>query len=223
LGQGYVATKYQEAGKSQALQKREAVRVYTSYAPSYDLTNSHDYYFSPRCISLNVKKRVADLDALILDAACGTGLMGSALKSLGYHNVIGVDVTDAMLKHTHGKACYRGVVSSDVNYALPFRPKTFDAIVCSSAFIDGILRANALENLLPYLKSEGHVFCDIEMLAWSEYGFRELIDHLRVTGRISWLDSQAAHFFRPAPDEEFHGFYVSFQAATRDREHDYLI
>ncbi len=65
-----------------------------------------------------------------LDAGCGTGISLDVLLQLGYR-AVGVDVSGAMVK----QARVRGLDARVADMrALPFRAKTFDALISISAF-----------------------------------------------------------------------------------------
>ena len=54
-------------------------------------------YVAPKETVLILKKYVLDNNCKILDAGCGTGLVGIELKKCGYSNIEGVDFSQSML------------------------------------------------------------------------------------------------------------------------------
>ena len=50
----------------------------------------------------------------ILDAGCGTGLVGEALSVLGYDPVIGCDLSQGMLDHAARRGGYADLVTQDM-------------------------------------------------------------------------------------------------------------
>jgi SAM-dependent methyltransferase len=66
---------------------------------------------------------------LVLDAPCGTGILGESLRARGLE-VIAADISPAMLDVAHARAIGRGWVRADLERP-PFRPASFDAVVCN--------------------------------------------------------------------------------------------
>lgn len=66
---------------------------------------------------------------IVLDVGCGAGRLGAALRSAG-RRVIGIELDPAQA--ARARACLDEVLVGDVEtMALPFRPGTFDCIVCA--------------------------------------------------------------------------------------------
>ena len=68
--------------------------------------------------------------AKVLDAGCGTGLVGRELASHGFTDLTGCDISAEMLDRARAKGVYRsGLVKSDIG-RMPFADGAFDALVC---------------------------------------------------------------------------------------------
>jgi SAM-dependent methyltransferase len=65
---------------------------------------------------------------LVLDAPCGTGVLGRALRARGLR-VVGLDISAAMLEVARGRGGL-GHVRADLD-RLPWRDRSFDAVVCN--------------------------------------------------------------------------------------------
>ena len=70
-------------------------------------------------------------DGRILDAGCGTGLIGAALAARGYRDLTGIDISAGMLNRARARAgVYSGgLVKADL-CSMPFPEASFDAVVC---------------------------------------------------------------------------------------------
>jgi 2-polyprenyl-3-methyl-5-hydroxy-6-metoxy-1,4-benzoquinol methylase len=66
---------------------------------------------------------------VILDLPCGTGILAELLRSRGFR-VIGADISPTMLAVAQQRDDFDGVVRADLEQP-PWRPGTFDAVVCS--------------------------------------------------------------------------------------------
>jgi SAM-dependent methyltransferase len=67
--------------------------------------------------------------SLVLDTPSGTGILHAFLAARGYR-VVASDLSPAMIAQAQRKAEAVGGVLADIR-SLPFRPETFDAVVCS--------------------------------------------------------------------------------------------
>lgn len=68
-------------------------------------------------------------ESLILDAACGSGLTGTAMQTLGYTRIVGIDISDGSLQLAKRTRVYEQVQQVDMqDYPLPCDDGTFDAI-----------------------------------------------------------------------------------------------
>ena len=77
---------------------------------------------------------VADTDGTgrLLDAACGTGLMGYLLRDR-FANMVGVDLSFDMLAEAGKKGVYDELVRGDISVALEALGGSFDLITCCDA------------------------------------------------------------------------------------------
>jgi SAM-dependent methyltransferase len=94
----------------------------------------------------------------VLDAGCGTGVLVAPLLAgaVELTTVVEMDAADAMLAQNRGKLTDRRVVHlcGDA-LALPFRPGTFDAVLCFNALPHMAPLDDSLRNLLACLRAGG--------------------------------------------------------------------
>jgi ubiquinone/menaquinone biosynthesis C-methylase UbiE len=94
----------------------------------------------------------------VLDAGCGTGLLGRQLRKAGYRGeLIGVDVAEKRLSEARHRRFGRGTVYSGVRradlYRLPWREPVFDAVLTSGVL--GLIGSRAVDELFRVLKPGG--------------------------------------------------------------------
>ncbi len=95
----------------------------------------------------------------ILDVGTGTGFLAMLLAELG-HRVVGVDISDEMLKIARKKAYSYGlnvVFKKGDAEKLPFDDRTFDAVVCRHVFWTLPNPLNALKEWHRVVKDGGKV------------------------------------------------------------------
>ncbi len=109
----------------------ETIRsIYDEWSSSYDVDIDSWGYEAPQVATSFLTSRVPT-SGQILDVGCGTGKVGLALNELGYHDVVGVDLSEASLDLAATTGAYRALASEDFT-ALPtsLADDTFSALVC---------------------------------------------------------------------------------------------
>lgn len=95
---------------------------------SYDDTFVEWNYVGPETAAA-IAKNYVKLDAKIMDASCGSGLTGTALKNLGFIDIEGMDISASQLKLAKATGAYSKLHKVDMQVSpLPFEEKQFDAV-----------------------------------------------------------------------------------------------
>ena len=97
----------------------------------------------------------AGADARILDAGCGTGLVGSALHELGVRRLVGFDLSLAMLELARARNIYDAVIEGSLLEPLPFEHDSFDAVVSVGVFTHGHVGPAGLAGLPAVIRPGG--------------------------------------------------------------------
>ena len=101
--------------------------------------------------------RLLEHDARILDAGAGTGLLGSALRELGFTRLDALDLSSAMLAEAERKGIYGTLTEGRLGNALPFDPAAYDAVVACGVLTTGHAPASCLAELVRITRPGGHV------------------------------------------------------------------
>ena len=104
-------------------------------------------YTAPKETVLLLKKYALNNKCKILDAGCGTGLVGIELKKNGYSNIVGVDFSQNMLGLIP-KNIYKKIEKIDLNKPLKFKTDMYDVVMCVGTFTYGHVKPKALEELI---------------------------------------------------------------------------
>ena len=134
-------------------------------------------YTAPKETVEVVKKYATNKNFKILDAGCGTGLVGVELKKFGYSHIDGVDFSQDMLDLVP-QDIYRNLQKVDLNVDLKFRDNTYDIIICVGTFTYGHVKAHALDELIRITKDKGLICFTINEGIYKEYGFDKKIKGL---------------------------------------------
>ena len=140
-------------------------------------------YTAPKETVSILKKYVFNKNSKILDAGCGTGLVGIELKKYGYSNIEGVDFSQNMLDLVP-QSIYKKIEKINLNKALKFKDNIYDVIMCVGTFTYGHVKPQALDELIRIIKNNGFICFTINEGIYEEYGFDNKIKEL--SNNKSW-------------------------------------
>lgn len=127
-------------------------------ALTYD--EHHDLYDEKHWMEVLSGLVGSDKDAKILDVATGTGLIANYLASAGYKNVVGVDISEEMMRIAMKRARECG---NDIEFrfgntlALPFKDDSFDVVINSRLLWTLTEPEHAIQEWYRVLKPGGRV------------------------------------------------------------------
>ena len=152
-----------------ASSKEELKAAYRDWADQYDsdLTNEMGYV-APQIASELLMKHLDDASAHILDAGCGTGLVGSIMHACGYTNIEGIDYSPDMLEKAAEKGIYRSLMEGDLMNALNIVDRKYDAVISVGTFTCGHVGPQAFDELVRITKPGGYICFTVRRQAWDE-------------------------------------------------------
>ena len=121
-------------------------------------------YQAPQNTVKLFNKHALNKDINILDAGCGSGLVGIELQKYGYTKITGADFSQEMLDLIPHNI-YHQLELIDLNEKLKYEDNFFDAITCVGTFTYGHVKANALNELIRILKKNGLICFTINELS----------------------------------------------------------
>ena len=134
-------------------------------------------YTAPQETVSILKKYAFNKNFKILDAGCGTGLVGIELKKYGYSNIEGVDFSQSMLNLVP-QGIYKKIEKIDLNKPLKFKDNMYDVLMCVGTFTYGHVKPKALDELIRITKNRGLICFTINEGIYEEYGFDKKIKEL---------------------------------------------
>jgi predicted TPR repeat methyltransferase len=124
----------------------EVKKTYDDWAASYDETLKGWDYRSPAQAAAYLRSEIPS-NAVILDAGCGTGLTGAALREAGFTGPIdGVDLSPDSLKEAAKLDVYRSLDTANLQtLPLSVADDSYDALICIGVLTyipdsEGVLR-----------------------------------------------------------------------------------
>jgi len=152
----------------------ELMDAYRDWARDYEDDTVGKFGYVAHMVTAGALARVeSDTSARILDAGCGTGLVGKALHGLNFADIDALDYSQDMLNEAGEKGLYNKLMQADLSKPLDIKSDTYDAVVCAGTFTYGHVDALGLDELVRITKPGGHVCFTIREGAYEEYGYRD--------------------------------------------------
>ena len=142
--------------------------LFDGWAPTYDhdLINELGYVADAEACR-RLETLIPDRQARILDAGCGTGLVGRRLRQAGYTNIHGSDYSEKMLDEARACGAYRSLVQHDLT--LPIKTnELYDAAIVVGVFAFSLPSAEHLVNITGCLKPGAIALVTVNGKAWHE-------------------------------------------------------
>jgi predicted TPR repeat methyltransferase len=151
----------------------ELMDAYKDWASEYDTDTVERFGYVAHIASAQALDRVIDNKrARILDAGCGTGLVGEELVRRGFGSIDALDYSREMLEEAGRKEIYRRHILADLSKPLDIEKDRYQAVVCAGTFTYGHVKAHAFDELIRITRPGGHICFTIREGAYEDYGYR---------------------------------------------------
>ncbi len=168
--------------------------AYEEWAKGYESENIGNGYRVPGIGCSLVARHVDCNEGAVLDAACGTGIVGGILELLGYQEIIGSDLSPAMLKSADTLTAYQRLYEHDLSNPLPEADNTYNAVVCFGSLGPGHAPAACLEEFIRITRPGGHVVFNTRAETYAEQDLKNKVEDLEATGK--WVLIELSPIFR---------------------------
>ena len=159
--------------------KEKILNYYFKWAQNnqYNLDMVDWNYSGPKNAVKLFDKYAHDKSIVILDAGCGTGLVGLELLKQGFTNLIGLDFSQEMLNLVPNNL-YQKLELVDLNNPLKYIDNNFAAILCVGTFTYGHVKENSLNEFLRITKQNGLICFTVNEGIYEKYNFDKKIKEL---------------------------------------------
>ncbi len=152
----------------------ELMDAYKDWAADYDTDTVDSFGYVAHIASAEALDRALERkDAYILDAGCGTGLVGEELTKKGYDKMDALDYSREMLDESERKKIYQKHIQADLSKPLDIESDCYDAVVCTGTFTYGHVKDTAFDELIRITKPGGIICFTIREGAYEDYGYRQ--------------------------------------------------
>ena len=180
-----------------AADKDELMVAYKEWADKYDTDLIDEMgYVAPVIAGKLLLKYVDDPAVEILDAGCGTGLVGAFLSENEYSNVTGLDYSQEMLAQAKGKNVYQTLIQCDLTQTLDIAENTYDAIISVGTFTSGHVGPEALGELVRITKPGGCICFTVRETAWQEDNYQDEIAKIEKNKGWKILEEQTTDYIK---------------------------
>ncbi len=185
LGQVYSAKK-----------PEEVAALYDRWADTYDAEMAVAGYRHPSIALALLARHLPRGAAPVLDAGCGTGLVGEWLGIVGYPEIEGLDISAGMLERARAKGAYARLHNLALGGPLPFADGHFAGIVSAGVFTTGHVGAEGLDELIRICRKGGAIVLTVKNTLW-EGGFAARIAELEAQGMITRTEETEPYVSMP--------------------------
>ncbi len=174
----------------------EKVReYYESWAEKYDIDVDSAGYSGPAVAAQLLPRFLPGREARLLDAGCGTGMVGRELAALGYAHIDGFDLSQSMAERALETGSYREVRGGvDMMRAAEIYAADYDALLSIGVFTLGHVPPQALEVMIELARPGGLLLLSTRTHYYEETDFGQLVERLVAAQRLELL-----HNLRDAP------------------------
>ncbi len=150
--------------------------LYEDWADSYDDDLARNGYQTPARCAAALAAHLTPHDAPIFDFACGTGLSGAALASVGFSVIDGVDISQSMLDIAAKRSVYRSLMRAQPEADPDLSPGQYAAISAMGALSPGAAPARYFDLLLAGLAPGGLMVLSYNDHTLSEPAYTNRLD-----------------------------------------------
>jgi ubiquinone/menaquinone biosynthesis C-methylase UbiE len=156
--------------------------AYDQWSTSYDADNLAKGFRLPALGAAMLARHLGVSEEPVLDAACGTGLVGETLAVLGYGPITGCDLSPEMIDAARKTGAYAGFTQANMAEVLPFEDDTFAGFTCIGAFGPGHAPPESLYELARVTRPGGVGVFNLLTASWEAQGFPRVIEALTSQG-----------------------------------------
>lgn len=164
---------------------RDEIReVYADWAETYDKDTLDGMgYVAPRIAARILAENVDD-DARLLDAGCGTGLVGVELDACTDAEIDGFDLSSDMLEVARAKGVYNRLSEVDMTRRLRIPDSAYDGVICVGVFTSGHVKPDALGELARVAKPGAPLVVTVHEKVWDKDAYPRALKGLEDEGQL---------------------------------------
>ncbi|RGP76927.1 williams-beuren syndrome chromosomal region 27 [Fusarium longipes] len=174
----------------------DTLSTYDEWANNYNQDVEREGYIAPKVAAESLVKHFGIQkisEARILDAGCGTGLVGEALLNLGAKHVDGIDLSPGMLEVAERTGLYETLRVANLAEQLEIASNIHDAVICVGTMTEGHVGPEALGEFVRITKPGGIIVCTVRESVWKPKGYQDKVNYLVQSGKAELVSNPEEH------------------------------
>jgi len=161
-----------------ASSKEELAVAYSEWVDEYDSDVNEMGYVAHELAGKLLIRHLENKAARILDAGCGTGLVGEFLHKQGYLNIDGLDYSEHMLTKAKEKTVYQTLRQADLTSILNISDNRYDATISVGTFTTSHVGPEAFIELIRITTPGGFICFTVREETWIGGDFLNKVNEL---------------------------------------------
>ncbi|KAI9747494.1 MAG: hypothetical protein M1835_002066 [Candelina submexicana] len=185
--------------------------IYDKWASTYnaEVGDSAQNYVAPTLVAHVALHQASKINpsgksSVILDAGCGTGLVGQAIAVTGAKHLIdGLDISPAMLDVAAKTGAYRSLAQADLTRRIPdVLDETYDIVTCVGTFTLGHVGPEpALREFIRITRRKGIVVATILEQIWVSGRFKTEVEKLKEEKLVTVVSEELIDYVKGHGDK----------------------
>ena len=188
-----------------SLNTQDCMTLYDKWAATYndEVKDEAQNYVAPAQVAQVALKSSNNLaKSQILDAGCGTGLVGQALAMTGAKAIDGLDLSPAMLTVAKQTLVYRSLAQADLTRQIEKADETYDIVTCIGTFTLGHVGPEpALREFVRVTRRSGIVIATILEEVWVSGGFKAEVEKLKGENLVKVVTEELIDYVKGRGDK----------------------
>ncbi len=187
----------------------ETESAYDGWAATYEADLYKAGYRGPAMVAGMLCRHLKPGSQPILEAAVGTGLVGELLRPLGYESLIGIDLSEVMLRIAARKKLYAQLRRMRLGDPLDYPDDSFAATLITGAFTPGHAGPECLAELIRVTRRGAPVIFTLRVDADAGAPFLAMQERLEEQGQWSLLERTPPMNIMPISEPDvLHSIFV---------------
>jgi SAM-dependent methyltransferase len=194
---------------------------YDDWAGEYDDTLRSWGYDAPERAARLLLDLLGTDAACVLDAGCGTGLAGAALRTAGFGGrIVGFDLSPASLELAAARAVYDDLVVADLQVPLRLADDAVDAVLCVGVLTYVPDTEAVWREFARVVAPGGAIVCTQRADVWDERRCHATLDRLERDGTWTAVHLSPPVDYMPGNADLGHDIGVRYLAARPRVQND---
>lgn len=176
----------------------EAKSTYNEWAEDYNREMIDEQHYVAHTIAADYVLKYLECrdiaNVKILDAGCGTGLVGAALAEKGAKQIHGIDLSPGMMEVARRTGAYQSLSPADLSQQLDLPSQSYDFIVCVGTMTQGHVGPEAFDEFIRVVKPGGFIISTVRETVWEKNGYKTKVESLEESGKAKLISAKTEDY-----------------------------